>query len=102
MFLAAHASGSLAGFFWRSGTSVKKSAWKVAPDSVLLVKFCWFAFLRSCFPAFGRPRLPGWRSGLLGSRQKAGKRQLKNAKKAPKTEHKNVGLYAQKTAHSAY
>jgi hypothetical protein len=81
MFLAAHASGSLAGFFWRSGTSVKKSAWKVAPDSVLLVKFCWFAFLRSCFPAFGRPRLPGWRPDHV-------KKQEKGISKTPKKRQK--------------
>jgi hypothetical protein len=77
--------------FWRSESDVKISfrgcaGFKNYASSFTLVKFCRFAFLR---PAFG-------------SRQKAGKKQLKNTQKAPKTEHKNVGLYAQKTAHSAY
>jgi hypothetical protein len=68
--------------FWRSESDVKISLRGCA--GFTLVKFYRFAFLRSCFPAFVRPRLPGWRSGLLGSRQKAGKKQLKNAKKNAK------------------
>ena len=34
--------------------------------------------------------------------QKAGKKAAQKRQKATKTEHKNVGLYAQKTPHSAY
>ena len=98
MFLAAHAIGSHAGFFRRSGSDVyqvEKSAWKVCAGFGFTGKILPVCFPASCVRAFDFPRVarPAFRSR---------KKQGKGSSKTPKTEHKNVGLYAQKTPQSAY
>jgi hypothetical protein len=101
MYQAACKIGSHAGFFCVR-SSVKSQLGRLRRIQKLSFTG---KILPVCFPAFLRPAFPGLpvlRSGLLGSRKKQEKASSKNAKKAPKTEHKNVGLYAQKTPHSAY
>jgi hypothetical protein len=97
-----------------------QAAWKIGSDflrsdsdvyhikKISFIGYAGFGFtgkiLLVCFPAFLRPAFgcPRVARPAFGSRQKSRKKQLKNTQKTSKTEHKNVGLYAQKTAHSAY
>jgi hypothetical protein len=57
-----------------------------------------------CFPASGvrLSQVAQLAFGVARITSKSRKKAAQNTQKAQKTEHKNVGLYAQKTAHSAY